>query len=128
MKYTHSTPGLNGYDPVAYHIEGKPVRGNGYHVAEYDGVTYMFVNKKNRKMFEADPEKFLPAYGGFCAYGVSVGKKFASDPEVWRIENGKLFLNLDTDIQKKWEKDLPGYLQKADANWPQIVEKAPAEL
>ena len=128
MNYTHSIPGLNGYDPVAYHTEGKPIKGNGYHVAEHEGVTYLFANKKNRKRFEADPEKYLPAYGGFCAYGVAVGKKFASDPEVWKIENGKLFLNLDTDIQKKWEKDLPGYLQKADANWPQIVEKAPAEL
>ena len=128
MNHTHSTPGLNGYDPVAYHTEGRPVKGNGYHVAEHDGVTYMFANKKNRKRFEADPEQFLPAYGGFCAYGVALGKKFASDPEVWRIENGKLFLNLDTDIQKKWEKDLPGHLQKSDANWPQIADKAPAEL
>jgi len=128
MKYTHSTPGLNGYDPVAYHTEGKPVKGNGWNTAEHKGVTYLFSNEKNRKMFEADPEKFIPAYGGFCAYGVAIKKKFASDPEVWRIENGKLFLNLDIDIQKKWEKDLPGYIQKADVNWPQILEKAPAEL
>ena len=128
MNNTHSTPGLNGYDPVAYHTEGKPVKGSGFHVADYEGVTYLFANKKNRKMFEADPQKFLPAYGGFCAYGVSLGKKFASDPEVWRIENGKLFLNLDNKIQKKWEKDLSGHIQNADANWPEIEEKAPAEL
>jgi YHS domain-containing protein len=128
MKNTYSTPGLSGYDPVAYHTEGMPVRGSGYHVAEHEGVTYLFANKKNRKKFEADPQKYLPAYGGFCAYGVSLGKKFASDPEVWRIENGKLFLNLDDDIQRKWEKDLSGHIQKADANWPQIEEKAAAEL
>jgi YHS domain-containing protein len=128
MNNTHSTPGLSGYDPVAYHTEGKPVKGSGYHVAEHNGVIYLFANKKNRRMFEADPQKFLPEYGGFCAYGVSLGKKFASDPEVWRIENGKLFLNLDNDIQKKWEKDLSGHIQKADVNWSQIKEKAPAEL
>jgi YHS domain-containing protein len=128
MKYAHNTPGLNGYDPVAYHTEAKPVKGNGWNVAEHNGITYLFANEKNRKMFENDPEKFLPAFGGFCAYGVALGKKFASDPEVWRIENGKLFLNLDADIQKKWEKDLRGYIQKADANWPQIKEKAPADL
>jgi YHS domain-containing protein len=128
MNNTHSTPGLSGYDPVAYHTEGMPVKGSGYHVAEHEGITYLFANKKNRKKFEADPQQYLPAYGGFCAYGVSLGKKFASDPEVWRIENGKLFLNLDSDIQRKWEKDLSGYIQKADANWPGIEEKAPAEL
>lgn len=128
MENTHSTPGLSGYDPVAYHTEGKPVKGSGYHVAEHEGVTYLFASKKNRKRFEADPERFLPAYGGFCAFGVSLGKKFASDPEVWRIENGKLFLNLDDKIQKKWEKDLSGHINSADANWPEIKEKAAAEL
>jgi YHS domain-containing protein len=110
MEYLHSTPGTNGYDPVAYHTEGKPVKGNGWNVAEYEGVTYLFANKKNRKMFEADPEKYLPAYGGYCAYGVAIGKKFAIDPEVWKIENGKLYLNLDTGIQKKREAlSEPGY-------------------
>jgi len=128
MKYTHSTPGINGYDPVAYFTEGKPVKGNGWNVAEHDGVTYMFADKKNKKMFEADPEKYLPEYGGYCAYGVAVGKKFEIDPEVWKIENGKLYLNLDEGIQKKWNKDIPGYIQKADANWSEIKEKSPAEL
>ena len=84
--YTHSTPGINGYDPVAYFTDGKPVKGNGYHVADYEGVIYVFADKKNRKMFEANPEKYIPAYGGYCAYGVAVGKKFIADPEVWRIE------------------------------------------
>ena len=88
--YTHSTPGINGYDPVAYFTDSKPMKGNGYHVAEYEGVIYVFANKKNRKMFEADPQKYLPAYGGYCAYGVAVGKKFVANPELWRIENNKL--------------------------------------
>lgn len=128
MKYTHSTPGINGYDPVAYFTDGKPVKGNGYNVTEHEGVTYMFANKKHRKMFEAEPEKYLPEYGGYCAYGVAVGKKFEIDPEVWKIEDGKLYLNLDTDIQKKWLKDVPGYLQKANVNWMEIEEKAPSDL
>jgi len=59
-------------------------------------------------MFEANPEKYIPAYGGYCAYGVAVGNKFIADPELWMIEDGKLYLNLDTDIQKKWLKDIPG--------------------
>ena len=128
MNYTHSTPGINGYDPVAYFTEGKPVKGYGWNVTEHDGVTYMFANKKNKKLFEADPEMYLPQYGGYCAYGVAVGKKFEIDPEVWKIENGKLYLNLDEGIQKKWNKDIPGYIQKADANWSEIKEKSPVDL
>ena len=128
MNYTHSMPGINGYDPVAYFTEGKPVKGSGWNVTEHDGVTYMFTNKKNKKKFEADPQMYLPAYGGYCAYGVAVGKKFEIDPEAWKIENGKLYLNLDADIQKKWLKDIPGYIQKADTNWPEMERKAPSEL
>ena len=128
MNYTHSMPGINGYDPVAYFTDGKPIKGNGWNVTEHDGVTYMFANKKNRKKYEADPQMYLPAYGGYCAYGVAVGKKFEIDPEAWKIESGKLYLNLDAEIQKKWLKDIPGYIQKANANWPDILEKAPSEL
>jgi len=124
----YSTVGVGSYDPVAYFEEGKPMKGVGWHVAYYKGVTYVFANKKNRKMFEDDPEKFLPAYGGYCAYGVAVGKKFVADPEVWKIVEGVLYLNLDKDIQKKWAKDISGYIKKADTNWSEIVEKAPADL
>ncbi len=126
--YTHSTPGLSGYDPVAYFTEGKPVRGNGYHITEYNGVTYAFANKENRKRFEANPEKYVPAYGGYCAYGVAVGKKFVADPTVWRIVDGTLYVNLDRDIQRTWQKDIPGYIKKAERNWSKIKDKAPSDL
>ena len=128
MDYTHSTPGLSGYDPVAYFTEGKPVRGNGYHITEYNGVTYAFANKENRKRFEANPEKYVPAYGGYCAYGVAVGKKFVADPTVWRIVDGTLYVNLDRDIQRTWQKDIPGYIKKAERNWSKIKDKAPSDL
>jgi len=91
-------------------------------------VIYVFANKKNRKMFEANPEKYIPAYGGYCAYGVAVGNKFIADPELWMIEDGKLYLNLDTDIQKKWLKDIAGYIDKANSNWMKIRNKTPFEL
>ena len=64
----YSTVGVGGYDPVAYFKEGKAMKGNGWHVAYHKDVTYVFANKMNRKTFEADPEKYLPAYGGYCAY------------------------------------------------------------
>ena len=123
-----STVGVGGYDPVAYFKGGKAMKGNGWHVAYHKRVTYVFANKMNRKMFEADPEKYLPAYGGFCAYGVAVGKKFVADPEIWKIVDGTLYLNLDKDIQGKWAKDIPGHIKKADANWSKIKGKATTDL
>lgn len=121
---THSTPGLSGYDPVAYFTDGKPVRGSGYHVAVQDGITYAFANADHKKLFIANPNKYLPAYGGYCAYGVAVGKKFVADPEVWKVVDGTLYLNLDKGIQEKWQKDIPGHIKKANTNWSDIKDKA----
>ena len=126
--YTHSTPGIGGYDPVAYFTEGQSVKGNGYHVADFEGVTYAFTSEEHQELFEANPEKYIPAYGGYCAYGVAVGKKFVADPEVWKIVNGTLYLNLDRNIQNKWKKDIPGYIKTGDRNWAEILEKAPSDL
>ena len=125
---THSTPGISGYDPVAYFTDGKPVRGSGYHVAVQDGVTYVFANAEHKKLFIANPNKYLPAYGGYCAYGVAVGKKFVADPEVWKVVDGTLYLNLDKGIQDKWHKDVPGYIKKADTNWVEIKDKNASDL
>ena len=124
----HSTPGLSGYDPVAYFTDSKPTRGSGFHVTAYDGVTYAFATEEHKKVFTANPQKYLPAYGGYCAYGVAVGKKFVADPEVWKVVDGILYLNLDKGIQDKWQKDIPGYIKKADANWSDIKDKAPGDL
>jgi len=126
--YTHSTPGVSGYDVVAYFTDGKPMRGSGYHVAEHDGVTYAFTSEEHQKLFVANPTKYLPAYGGYCAYGVAVGKKFVIDPEAWKIVDGRLYLNLDKKIQSKWEQDIPGYIKKAEINWIKIKDKAPGDL
>ncbi len=124
----HSTPGLSGYDPVAYFTDAKPTKGSGFHVTVHEGVTYAFASEEHKKMFTANPQKYLPAYGGYCAYGVAVGKKFVADPEVWKVVDGKLYVNLDKSIQGKWDKDVPGYIKKADANWSDIKDKAPGDL
>jgi YHS domain-containing protein len=125
---THSTPGVGGYDPVAYFTDGKPDRGSGYHVAVHDGVTYAFASAEHKKLFIANPNMYLPAYGGYCAYGVAVGKKFVADPQVWKIVDGRLYLNLDKGIQDKWQKDVPGYIKKADKNWGKIKDKNASDL
>lgn len=126
--YTHSTPAVQGYDVVSYYTGKRPVRGNGNFVAVHDGATYQFSSEENQKLFENNPDKYVPAYGGYCAFGVSVGKKFIGDPEVWRIVGDKLYLNLDTGIQSEWLKDVPGRIRTADANWKTIEDKSPQSL
>ena len=126
--YTHSTPAVQGYDVVSYQTGKRPIRGNGNFVAVHDGATYQFSSADNQKAFEKDPERYVPAYGGYCAFGTSVGKKFIGDPEVWRIVDGKLYLNLDTSIQSEWLKDVPGRIRSADANWRNIKDRNPASL
>ncbi len=126
--HTNSTPAVQGYDVVSYQIGKRPIRGNGHYVAVYDGTTYQFSSADNQKIFENKPEKYVPAYGGYCAFGASVGKKFIGDPEVWRVVDGKLYLNLDTSIQSEWLKDVPGRIKTADAQWGEIKNANPASL
>ena len=126
--YSMSTTGVNGYDLVSFHTGKKPVVGNGNHLAVYNGVTYLFASDENKATFESNPAKYIPAYGGYCAYGVAVGKKFVGDPDVWKIVDGKLFLNLDTSIQAVWLEDESGNIQKADNQWRKIMKKSPASL
>ncbi len=126
--YTHSTPAVQGYDVVTYHTGKRPVRGNGNFVATHDGATYQFSSKENLKTFQSNPDKYVPAFNGYCAFGVSVGKKFIGDPEVWRVIDGKTYLNLDTSIQHEWLKDVPGRIKTANSKWEKIKHKNPASL
>jgi YHS domain-containing protein len=124
----NSVTAVNGYDVVSYHTTKKPLRGNGHYLVVHDDVTYLFANKENQQKFEASPSKYVPAYGGYCAFGASVGKKFVGDPEVWRIVDNKLYLNLDVEIQSQWLKDVPGRIKTANSKWNKIKNISPAEL
>jgi len=123
-----STVGVAGYDLVSYHTGKKPLPGNGNYVVTHEGVNYLFVSQDNADKFAKNKEKYLPAYGGFCAFGVAVGKKFIADPTVWEIVDGKLYLNLDNGIKADWAKDIPGYIAKADKNWMKIENVPAGEL
>ncbi len=116
----YDLPAAGGYDLVSYHQESGPVRGTGFHKAVHDGVDYLFANEANKVAFEANPEKYLPAYNGYCAYGVAIGQKFNSDPTVYELVDGRLYLNLDRDIQKTWAEDIDGNIVKADQNWTEL--------
>ena len=124
----HSVVGVQGYDLVSYHNNKRPLQGNGNHVATHEGVNYLFVDQANLDTFNKNPDKYLPAYGGWCAFGVAVNKKFIGDPTVWEIVDGKLYLNLGNNIKGMWVKDIPGHIKTANANWPKIKDKSPAEL
>ncbi|QPJ61233.1 MAG: YHS domain protein [Candidatus Nitronauta litoralis] len=124
----NSIVGVQGYDLVSYRTNEKPLKGNGNHVVEHHGITYLFINKENQQKFAAHPHKYLPAFGGYCAYGVAVGKKFVGDPDVWKIVDNTLYLNLDNKIQGIWNKDISGNIQKAENNWVNIKDKNAADL
>lgn len=119
---------LRGYDPVAYFTDGRPTKGSEQFQATYDGGRYLFSSAANRGAFLKQPEKFAPAFGGFCAMGAVFGKKLDGDPNFWRIVDGKLYLNVGDHAAKRWVEDVPGNIAKANENWPAIKDKKPNGL
>jgi YHS domain-containing protein len=119
---------VHGYDVVSYFTEGKPVEGNGEFTATHDGATYQFSSADNRDKFVADPVAYAPQYGGYCAFGTAMGRKFDGDPTAWKIVEDKLYLNLNKDIQARWIKDIPGFIKGAENNWPIIESVSDATL
>jgi len=119
---------IHGFDAVSYFNGDAPQRGLAEFSAKHDGAVYRFSSKENMRTFTKNPGKYAPQFGGFCAYGASVGKKFDGDPEVYRIVNGRLYFNLNPDIKKTWEKNVPKNIAKAEKQWPKIKDKPAASL
>lgn len=120
--------GIHGYDPVAFFTDGMAMPGRASLTATHGGAAYRFVSPVHKRLFEAEPAKYLPQYGGFCAYGCSVGKKFDGDPRVFAVVDGKLYFNLNPDIQKLWNEDVSGAIAEADAQWPKIGNRPALQL
>jgi YHS domain-containing protein len=112
--------GLNGYDPVAYLTANKAIKGTGAQSAAFRGETYWFATAQNRDAFAANPEKYLPQYGGYCAWAVAQGQLAPGDPTVFKVVDGKLYFNVNREIAARWEKDIPGFIRAGDANWPKL--------
>lgn len=119
---------LKGHDPVAYFVVGAATPGLPTLAAKHAGATYRFASQANLDAFVKAPDKYVPAYGGFCAMGVALEKKLDVDLQAWRIVDGKLYLNLNKDVQKRWLSDVPAHLQQAQANWPRLKNAAPKDL
>jgi YHS domain-containing protein len=116
-----------GYDPVAYFNGGKAIEGKKDLAFTYQGVVYLFSSATNRELFKTTPEKYEPAYGGWCAYAMgATGEKVEVDPETFKIIDGKLYLyynKLFTNTLKTWNKDEKSLKAKADSNWTKIFKK-----
>jgi YHS domain-containing protein len=115
---------LRGYDPVAYFEDGKPTPGAPEFSASFGGARYLFASTAHRAAFLANPQKYVPAYGGFCATGTSFGEKVDTDPETGQVVDGRLYLNNGAKALEIFNKDRAGVISKADTNWPTVKDKA----
>lgn len=114
---------IQGYDPVAFFTDHKPVKGKAEFMARHNGATYLFATKAHRDAFEAAPAKYEPAFGGYCAYGVSRGKLVEIDVQAFQIVDDRLLLQYSKGVREDFNKDAKGNLAKANINWPGLVEK-----
>ena len=114
---------IEGYDPVAYFSEGKPVVGRREHAFEWRGATWRFASAENRALFAREPEKYAPQFGGYCAWAVAHGYTAGIDPEAWTIHDGKLYLNYDKEIEAQWRADMVRQIANAEAQWPKLLAK-----
>ncbi len=112
---------VGGYDPVAYFTDGHPVRGTTQFRITHQGYEYRFASAEHLAAFRANPSRYLPQYGGYCAWAVAQNRTAPGDPNYWRIVDGKLYLNYNADIQHRWEANIPGFIQDANRNWPAVL-------
>jgi YHS domain-containing protein len=114
---------IKGYDTVAYFKNGKALQGNESFTFQRHDMSWYFLNKENRDLFAKSPEKYAPQYDGYCAWAMTEARKAQTDPKVWKIVNGKLYLNCSRAAYEKWSRDIPGNIKKADMNWLKFVDK-----
>ena len=112
---------IDGTDPVAYFTEGRPVKGSRAYSYTWNGATWRFASAHNRDLFAANPERYAPQYGGYCAWAVSQGYTAGIDPSAWKIVDGKLYLNYSKGVQAKWLANTKDLIRQADRNWPKIL-------
>jgi len=112
---------VSGYDTVAYFTENKPVKGDSDYSFEYKEATWQFSSKANLALFKANPEKYAPQYGGYCAWAAADGRTASGDPLQWTIIDEKLYLNYNAAVQEEWLKDTATFIKEADSKWPALL-------
>ncbi|MEN0000078.1 MAG: YHS domain-containing (seleno)protein [Pseudomonadota bacterium] len=113
---------IEGYDAVAYQAQNAAVKGSDEFTATYQGATYKFASAANRDTFSADPGRYAPKYGGFCAYAVANNYTAPIDPQAFSVVDGALYLNFNKSVRSRWSSDIPGNIEKGDANWPALSQ------
>lgn len=121
MIFANGGLAINGYDPVAYFTDAKPVTGKRNQALMWKGAIWQFASSANRIAFESNPRAFAPRYGGYCAYSVSIGQTSTTDPYAWRIHNDQLFLIHDLATRHVWLRDIAGNIDRANHNWPAVL-------
>jgi hypothetical protein len=121
MIYAPGRVAINGYDPVGYFTDAKPVLGKREHAVMWKGALWQFSSARNRTIFESDPWAVAPCYGGYCAYGITIGLASTTDPNAWRIHNDKLFLIHDMKTRDIWLRDIDANIDLANNNWPAVL-------
>ncbi|MEG4147639.1 YHS domain-containing (seleno)protein [Microcoleus sp. Pol12B5] len=119
--YTEKGVALDGQDVVSYFTQSKLVMGVSQFKHNWGGTTWMFASAANRDMFANNPENYAPQYGGYCAQGTSEGNLVVTQPDAWKIVNGKLYLNYDKTVQAQWMGDIRGHIASGNKNWPAIL-------
>lgn len=114
---------LDGFDPVAYFTEGKPIKGQEQFQTHADGSTYYFSSAQNLEMFKDNPAKYAPAFGGFCAYAIGINRLRPIDAKIYRIVDGKIYFQNTKKALELFDQDVPGNIQKAHTNWPALIKK-----
>lgn len=117
---TEKGAAIRGYDPVAYFTNGAPASGKAEFTHTYNGATFRFASAAHRELFAADPAKYAPQFGGYCAWAVGNGYVAPTDPEAWTIVRGKLYLNYNKKIQKKWSERMAELILSGEKNWPSL--------
>ena len=108
---------IKKYDPVAYFTESKAMLGTDDHTFTYHDTVWYFSSQKNRDLFVADPQAYAPQYDGFCAWAMTESRLAHTDPEVWKIVDGKLYLNCSRAAYEKWARNIPAHIKMADRIW-----------
>jgi YHS domain-containing protein len=114
---------IKGYDTVSYFKTDKALKGNESFSFKWHDLTWYFSTKENRDLFATSPEKYAPQYDGYCAWAMTEARKARTDPEVWQIVNGKLYLQCSQAAYEKWSRDIPSNIKKADMNWLKFINK-----
>ena len=125
-QYTKRGYAVSGYDTVAYFTEGKPIKGDKAIEAEWNNAKWLFSSAENKDLFLANPEKYAPAYDGHCAFAAGVNKKVSAKPTLWKIIDGRLFLNFSKAANNRWLENPESYIEDGDENWKTLSQEPAA--